>query len=187
MSKPSRYLDEPVADPVSAIVKAIDHDVARGEDILMFGFALVMLSSTFAPVAPPTVILPLVALTFAVSSGLARWNYHAMERKLKVAMGQLERRDKMLLRPIASVFAEQPMPPLIDSYNFFKNWRRTWKSVLGGIVMNPLWMPIFYAMGIQIGEEKNLIILNRAICLLEQKIAPPMLVGGTVTDDGRQP
>jgi len=172
MSKPKTYLDNPQDPPISSIIKAIDKDVERGEDILMFGFCLVMLSSTFAPVAPPTVLLPLVALTFAVSSGFARKNYLDMERKFHAAMAELERRDKLLLRPIATVFAEHPMPPLVDSYNLLKNVRRTWKSVLGGIIINPLWMPIFYVMGIQIIEEKNLIILNKAICGVEQKIAP---------------
>jgi hypothetical protein len=36
--------------------------------------------------------------------------------------------------------------------------------------MNPFWMPIFYVMGMQIQEEKNLGILNRAIISVEQKI-----------------
>ncbi len=173
MSKAKHYLPEPSDDPVATIVEAIDKDVERGEDILMLGLGVVMLSSTLAPVAPPTVLLPLVALTFAISSGCARNNYHNMERKLKEAMLQLERGDKAILRPIAAVFAEQPMPPLVDSYNLLKNLKRTWKSVLGGIIINPLWMPIFYVMGIQIVEEKNLGILNRAVCGVEQKIAPP--------------
>jgi hypothetical protein len=63
---------------------------------------------------------------------------------------------------------------LVDSYNILKNVRRTWKSVLGGILINPFWMPIFYVMGIQIGEEKNLGILNRAVCTVEQRLAPPL-------------
>ncbi len=170
MSKQETYLQESVENPVAAIVEAIDRDVERGEDILMFGFCVVMLSSTFAPIAPPTVILPLVALTFAISSGLARINYLRMEAKLNHAMAQLDRRDRIALHPIATVFREQPMPPLVDSYNFFKNLKRTWKSVMGGILINPLWMPIFYVMGIQIHEEKNLGILNKAVIRVEEKI-----------------
>ncbi len=170
MSKQDTYLQESVESPVAAIVEAIDRDVERGEDILMFGFCVVMLSSTFAPIAPPTVILPLVALTFAISSGLARANYLRMEAKLNWAMAQLDGRDKMALQPIATVFKEHPMPPLVDSYNFFKNLRRTWKSVMGGILINPLWMPVFYVMGIQICEEKNLGILNKAVIHVEEKL-----------------
>lgn len=172
MPKSKHYLQEPGDNPVAAIVKAMDKDVERGEDILMLGLGLVMLSSTFAPIAPPTVLLPLVALTFAVSSGVARKNYHGMERKLKAAMLQLERRDRAVLRPIADVFAEHPVPSLADSYNLLKNLGRTWKSVLGGIIINPLWMPIFYVMGIQMGEEKNLALLNRAICSVERRLLP---------------
>lgn len=169
MPKQQTYLFEPVDNPVAAIVEGIDRDVERGEDILMLGLGLVMLSSTFAPVAPPSVLLPLVALIFAISSGLARRNYHEMERKLKAAMIPLDKHDKICLRPIAAVFSEHPMPPLVDSYNLLKNLKRTWRSVLGGILVNPLWMPIFYVMGIQISEEKNLGILNRAIIGVEKK------------------
>jgi len=172
MSKPESYLCNPLSDPLASIVKAIDKDVERGEDILMLGLCIVMLSSMLAPLAPPTVLLPLVALTLAISSGLARRNYHNMQRKLNESIQALERRDKMTLRPIASVFDEHPMPPIIDSYNLFKNLNRTWKSILGGILINPFWMPIFYVMGIQINEEKNLGILNRAVCSVEQKISP---------------
>lgn len=176
--RPARpYLQEPQDHPVAAIIQELDKDVERGEDILMLGLGLVMLSSTFAPIAPPTVLLPLVALTFAVSSGVARNHYHDMERKLKAAMQGLERHDRATLRPVAAVFAEHPMPPLIDSYNLLQNWGRTWKSVLGGIIINPLWMPIFYVMGIQMGEERNLGHLNRAICALERQLQPPPLFG----------
>jgi len=34
-------------------------------------------------------------------------------------------------------------------------------------------MPIFYVMGMQILEEKNLGVLNRAIIGVELKISPP--------------
>ncbi|WP_333878607.1 hypothetical protein [Methylobacter sp.] len=156
---------------VSSIIQGIDRDVERGEDVLMLGLGIVMLSSTFAPVAPPSILLPLVALTFALSSGFARMNYHNMERKLLESMAQLEGHEKIILHPIAAVFAEYPMHSLAESFNPLKNLKRTWKSALGGILINPLWMPIFYVMGIQIIEEKNLGILNRAIIGVEQKIS----------------
>ncbi|MGZ5031469.1 MAG: hypothetical protein ACXWAT_08260 [Methylobacter sp.] len=156
---------------VSAIIEGIDRDVERGEDMLMLGFAIVMLSSTFAPVAPPSVLLPLVALTFAISAGFARKNYHNMERKLLESMAQLDVQDKTVLHPIAAVFAEYPMNSLAESFNPLKNLKRTWKSALGGILINPLWMPIFYVMGMHIIEEKNLGVLNRAIIGVEKKIS----------------
>ena len=170
MTKDKHYLTDPFDNSVAAIVKGIDRDVERGEDVLMLGLGLVMLSSTFAPVAPPSVLLPLVALTFALSAGFARINYHNMEKKLSNSMASLEQHEKFKLRPIAAVFAEYPMPPLADSFNPLKNLKRTWKSALGGILINPFWMPIFYMMGMQIHEEKNLGILNRAVIDVEQKI-----------------
>ncbi len=171
MAKEKDYLNDQYGNAVSVIVKGIDRDVERGEDALMLGFCAVMLSSTFAPVAPPHILLPLVAFTFAISAGFARKNYHNMERKLLESMAQLNGHDKNMLHPIAAVFAEHPMHSLVESFNPLKNLKRTWKSALGGLLINPLWMPIFYVMGMQIIEEKNLGILNRAIIGVEQKIS----------------
>lgn len=171
MAKEKDYLKDPFTNAVSAILTGIDRDVERGEDALMLGLGMVMLSSTFAPVAPPTVLLPLVALTFSVSAGFARKNYHNMQRKLLESMAQLEGHDKIILHPIAAVFADYPMHSLAESFNPLKNLKRTWKSALGGLLINPLWMPIFYVMGMQITEEKNLGILNRAIISVERKIS----------------
>ncbi len=177
MIKNKGYLDHPFENAIVDILKGIDRDVERGEDALMLGLGVVMLSSTFAPIAPPTVILPLVALTFAVSASFARINYHKMERKLLASMAQLDRREKALLQPIAAVFVDNPMESLADSFNPLKNLKRTWKSVMGGILINPFWMPIFYVMGMQISEEKNLGLLNTAILGVELKISlPPKVI-----------
>ncbi len=170
MARKKDYLTNQFGNAVPAILKGIDRDVERGEDVLMLGLGIVMLSSTFAPVAPPSILLPLVALTFAFSASFARMNYHNMERKLLESMAQLEGHDKAILHPIAAVFAEYPMHSLAESFNPLKNLKRTWKSALGGLLINPLWMPIFYVMGMQIVEEKNLGILNRAIIGVEQKL-----------------
>jgi hypothetical protein len=175
MAQNKDYLTDQPDNAVSAIVKGIDRDVERGEDMLMLGLGLGMLSSTFAPVVPPTVLLPLVALTFAISSSFARINFHRMEQKLKKSMESLEEHEIASLRPIAAVFAEYPMPCLAESFNPLKNLKRTGKSALGGLLINPLWMPIFYMMGMQIHEEKNLGVLNRAIIGVEQKISPPAI------------
>lgn len=171
MTKEKDYLNAPFNDAVAAILKGIDRDVERGEDALMLGLGIVMLSSTFAPVAPPHLLLPLVALTFALSAGFARRNYHSMQRKLLKSMAQLEGHDKIILHPIAAVFADYPMDSLAESFNPLKNPKRTWKSALGGILINPLWMPIFYVMGMQITEERNLGVLNRAIISVERKVS----------------
>ncbi len=163
------YLLTSDTNTVATIVKGIDRDVERGEDVLMLGLGIVMLSSTAAPIAPPHILLPLVALVFAMTASYARINYHNMERKLLKSMESLECHDKIILNPIAAVFVEYPMCSLTESFNPLKNRRRAWKSVLGGLLMNPFWIPIFYVMGMQIQEEKNLGILNRAIIHVEQK------------------
>ena len=59
MKAPKAYLNEPSEQAVTLIIQAIDQDVERGEDILMLGLGTVMLSSTFAIVAPPHILLPL--------------------------------------------------------------------------------------------------------------------------------
>lgn len=156
---------------VATIVKGIDRDVERGEDVLMLGLGIVMLSSTFAPVAPPYILLPLVALVFALSASYARINYHNMQRKLLKSMESLESYDQIILTSIADVFVKYPMCSLTESFNPLKNGRRTLKSALGGLLMNPYWMPIFYVLGMQMQEEKNLGILNSAIVSVEQKIS----------------
>lgn len=171
MTQEKHYLYGSSSNAVTTILKRIDRDVERGEDVLMLGFGLVMLSSTFAPVLPPHILLPLVALTFAVSASFARKNYHNMERKLLASMALLEGHDKVILSPIAAVFVDNPMHSLTESFNPLKNLKRTWKSALGGLLINPFWMPIFYVMGMQIIEEKNLGILNRAIIGVEQRIS----------------
>ena len=172
MTKDHSYLITPFDNPVVAILEGIDRDVERGEDALMLGLGLVMLSSTFAPIAPPTVILPIVAVIFACSAGYARINYHRMEHKLSASMAAIDYHDMAKLKAIANVFKQYPMPSLIDSLNPAKNLVRTWKSVLGGILINPFWMPIFYMMGMQIKEEANLGVLAQVIIEVEHKLYP---------------
>jgi hypothetical protein len=167
MTEKNSYINESCEDFVSDIIKGIDRDVEKGEDALMLGLGIVMLSSTFAPVAPPSVLLPIVAVTFAFSAGYSRINYQKMERKLVGSLEQLDRQQKKFLSPIAAVFTNHPTESLADSLNPLLNLKRTWKSVMGGILINPFWMPIFYMMGLQIGEEKNLGVLNKAIISVE--------------------
>ena len=175
MTKENSYLIAPFDNAVTAIVEGLDRDVERGEDALMLGLGLVMLSSIFAPITPPTVLLPIVAFIFACSAGYARINYHRMEQKLSASIAKLDHNDKAKLKAIVTVFRLYPMPSLIDSLNPCKNLKRTWKSVLGGIIINPFWMPIFYMMGMQIKEEANLGVLIQAIIEVEQKLAPAFI------------
>lgn len=154
---------------VSAIIQDIDRYVERGEDILMSGLCIVMMSTFFAPIAPPSVLLPFVALTFAISAGLARLNYRKMGLILSNSLTGLERHQLSKLHPIRTALETFPHEPLSQSFNPLKNIKRTAKSSLGGILINPLWMPIFYMMGMQIDEEKKLIAMNKAINNIEQE------------------
>lgn len=156
-------------DNISKIVASIDRDVERGEDIVMAGLCVVMMSTFFAPVAPPAVLLPFVAVTFAVSAGLARLNYRKIERKLTNFLVMIEEPEQSKLRPLEAVFKASPYESLSQSFNPFKNIKRTAKSILGGLLINPLWMPIFYMIGLQIDEEKKLIALNQAVMSIEQE------------------
>jgi hypothetical protein len=171
MTQDPGYLTAPFDNAVAAIIQGMDRDVERGENALMLGLGLVMLSSTFAPVAPPTVLLPVVALIFAVSAAYARKNYHRMEQKLSTSIAFLDDHELASLRAIVAVFAKYPMPSLAESFNPCRNLKRTGKSTLGGLLINPLWMPIFYVMGMQIDEEANLGVLLRAIIEVEQQVA----------------
>lgn len=157
---------------VAAVIKGIDRDVERGEDILMLGFSLVLLAPAFAPVLPPRILLPLMALTFAFSAAMARRNFYIMQRRLSLSMLQLEGYEQAMLRPVAEIFIEHPRHTLAEAFNPLKNLNRTVKSALGGLLINPLWMPIFYMLGIQFAEEKQLGLLNKAVIAVEQQIRP---------------
>ncbi|MEQ1635338.1 MAG: hypothetical protein ABL903_01525 [Methylococcales bacterium] len=176
MKQVKSYLKNTLESPVPTIVKGIDQDVELGEDILMLGLGIVMTSSFFAPIAPPTVLLPLVALTFLISSTIANRHYRNMEQKLLLSMQDLDGHQSTLLRPIAAVFKEYPATLPEHSFNPLKNLKRTARSCLGGLLINPLWMPIFYVMGVQITEEKNLAVLNKAVMGVEQRVLPPRLI-----------
>jgi len=168
----NNYLSESSVHSVHLIVQRIDKDVERGEDILMSGLGLVMMSTFFAPIAPPAVLLPFVAITLAISASAARIHYQAMKHKLHSSLEQIEQPEQIILKPIVSVFGEHPPESLSDSFNPLKNLKRTLKSALGGLLINPFWMPIFYMMGIQIGEEKNFGFLNFAIIGVEKRLMP---------------
>ena len=79
--------------------------------------------------------------------------------------------DVSALRPITAVFAEHPKHTLSTGFNPLKNWLRTLKSFLGGLLINPFWMPIFYVLGLQILEEKQYQSLNQAVISAEDRTA----------------
>jgi len=170
MSQLNTYLD--VAEhPVVAIVAGVDKDVERGEDILMLGYSMVLMAPIFAPIAPPKVLLPLMALAFVVSVCVARMNFLSIRDRLFIAVKGLTEHDLLILKPINEIFAEHPKATLTEGFNPLKNLMRTAKSILGAMMVNPLWMPIFYALGLQFAEDKQLSLLNRAVITVEEKVA----------------
>ncbi|QWF72117.1 hypothetical protein KEF85_06625 [Methylomonas paludis] len=168
MAEPQIY-PEADANPVISIIKGVDRDVERGEDMLMLGYALVLSAPIFAPIAPPKVLLPLMALAFIVSVCRARLNFNAIKAKLAATMAKRQGFDFAILNPLLEVFAEHPKFSLSDGFNPVKNLKRTFKSLLGALMINPFWMPIFYALGLQFAEEKHFYVLNQAVIKLEQK------------------
>lgn len=170
MSKQIAYLDSS-SHPVDTIVAGIDKDVEHGEDILMLGYGLVLMAPIFAPIAPPKVLLPLMALAFVLSVSVARLNFLSMRDRLVLALDSLDDQNVSLLRPISDIFAEHPKTTLTEGFNPLKNLMRTAKSILGAMMINSFWMPIFYMLGLQFAEEKQLNLLNRAVILVEEKTA----------------
>ena len=168
MSQSPVYLNL-ATHPVVAIVAGVDRDVERGEDILMLGYGFVLMAPLFAPMLPPQVLLPLMALAFLISVCLARANFQEIRRKLYQAIDQVGHHDLSALRAIDEVFAEHPKHSLADGFNPCKNLMRTAKSTLGAMMINPFWMPIFYMLGLQFAEERQLSVLNKAVMLAEER------------------
>lgn len=174
MAQDKGYLDQ-FGNQVVAIVKNLDRDVERGEDTIMLGYGLVLLAPAFAPLLPPSILLPLMAIAFAISASVARLHFYKMARKLSVSMDDLESREQQVLKPISDVFVEHPEQTLAVAFNPLKNLKRTWKSILGGLMINPFWGPIFYMLGVQFVEDKHFVVLNKAVIVVEQKIMPIVL------------
>jgi len=174
MAQDKGYLDQS-GNQVIAIVKNLDRDVERGEDTIMLGYGLVLLAPAFAPLLPPVILLPLMAIAFAISATLARLHFYKMAQKLTVSMRELESRDQHTLKPIAQVFDEHPQQTLAVAFNPLRNLKRTLKSTLGGLMINPFWGPIFYMLGVQFVEDKHFFVLNKAVISVEEKIMPIVL------------
>lgn len=163
------YLDF-AEQPAQSIVIGVDQDVEHGENLLMLGYSLVMMAPLFAPVMPPKVLLPLMALAFVWSVCAARFNFQNIHRKLQAAYSRCHRRDVALLLPIIKVFEVYPKYSLTVGFNPLKNPLRSLKSLLGGLLVNPLWMPIFYVLGLQFAEDKQLHQLNKAVVIVENQV-----------------
>lgn len=157
-------------NPVIAIVKGVDRDVELGEDLLMLGYSLVLMAPIFAPITPPHILLPLMAICFIASVCSARFNFYAIQNRLISATARIEARHLAVLKPICDILQNHPEYSLSEGFNPLKNWLRTLKSTLGGLLINPFWVPIFYMLGLQFAEEKHLILLNKAVISIEQKL-----------------
>ena len=165
--KTSRYADN--SSPKTSfelLVIELENRVHRGEGILTFGLAVGMFSSLLAPMLPPVILLPALSIAFALTTILANTNYNQMQLRVNSMIMSLDWDQRQKIQPVMGVFRECPVNNLVDSFNPFKNLKRTWKCLLGGILMNPLWIPIFYTLAMHISEEKNLIILGQAVMKL---------------------
>lgn len=167
---PTKSYLEFAAQPAQSIVKGIDRDIEHGENLLMMGYSLVMMAPLLAPVMPPKLLLPLMALVFVWSVCAARFNFQNIQRKLQAAQPACRHQDIIRLRPILQVFEVYPKHSLAVGFNPLKNPLRTLKSLLGGLLINPLWMPIFYLLGLQFAEDKQLHQLNKAVLVVEQHV-----------------
>ena len=86
-----KHIDEYTYKPnVDNILKSLDKDIHKSENILMYGLGAGMFSSLLAPIAPPNVLLPCVALIFVLTTTLANKNYKNMQRQFITAMRQLD-------------------------------------------------------------------------------------------------
>ncbi|MFA5982414.1 MAG: hypothetical protein WC782_00180 [Methylococcaceae bacterium] len=156
---------------ISCLVDAVDKDVERGEDTLMLGYSAVLLAPLFAPILPPIVLLPAMAVLFALSAILAHYHFHSIRRKLKGCFEYIPNEDKRIIKPLLEVCLEYPSHTLSESLNPLKNVKRSFNSVIGGVLINVLWIPIFYMMGMQFNEEKSYLSLNKAVIKAENKIS----------------
>lgn len=155
---------------IYTIVSTIDQDVERGEDILMLGYGLVLMAPLFAPVSPPHILLPAMALCFVASVCWARFNFYKIQNYATPLLRQLPSYQLEKIKPIAEVLATHPVYTLSDGFNPIKNLLRTGKSILGSLLINPFWMPIFYMLGLQFAEEKHLQLLNQAVIQVEERL-----------------
>ena len=152
------------------LVRDIDADVARGEDILMLGYGLVLMAPLFAPILPPHVLLPAMAMSFVLSVCWARRHFYQIQAKTQAFHSQLSIYQREKISPILDILTQHPEFTLTHSFNPMKNWLRTGKSILGALLINPFWMPIFYMLGLQFAEDKNLQLLNQAVIKVERQL-----------------
>lgn len=157
---------------VYSIVQTIDQDVEHGEDILMLGYGLVLMAPLFAPLLPPHILLPAMAACFVGSVCWARQNFYRIQRYTYPLSQELHSHQLNKLKPVLEVLEQHPRYTLSEGFNPVKNLLRTLKSILGSMLINPLWMPIFYMLGLQFSEEKHLQLLNKAVLEVEQQFSP---------------
>ena len=169
MSQAHIYSDG-VNQPIVSIVQGIDKDVEHGEDMVMLGYGMILAAPLFAPILPPVILLPLMAVVFLISVCCARRHFHKIAEKLKASIASYQDYDFSALNPLLQIFAEHPKHSLADGFNPGKNLARTAKSFLGALMINTFWMPIFYLLGMQFVEEKQLFLLNQAVMKVEERI-----------------
>ena len=79
----NRYADKTSSETsVENLIKELEVGVERGEVILTGGLVVGMFSSLLAPMLPPSILLPALSVSFAVTTILANINYHRMQDRL---------------------------------------------------------------------------------------------------------
>ena len=114
--------------------------------------------------------MTLMALCFVISVYFARKNFQRIKQNLNIIILNLDDRELWVLRPIIEIFKEYPKHSLREGFNPIKNPMRSLNSFVGGLFMNPYWMPIFYMIAMQFVEDKQFYLLNKAVLSAEHKI-----------------
>lgn len=168
MPHPDSYLSL-ASNPVLAITKGLDNDLKTIEGILLLGYGLVLLAPLLAPITSPETLLPAMALVFLGSVCWSRQQFYKLRSRLVASSNYLNDAHQHYVKPLLTTLNHLPQQTLTEGFDPLKNRLRTISSFVGALCINPLWMPIFYLLSMQIAEEKQLQQLKQNLQLLKQK------------------
>jgi len=149
--------------PLKAVLIGLDKDVERSQKLIMQGYMMVMGAPLLAPVMPPHWLLPLMALIFILAVTFTRQNFLLMQVRLRNSLRFCNEQETQILQPVIRQFLNYDFNSLTTEFNPIKNFSRLLKSLLGSLLINPLWLPIFYGMGVHIREDKFVFLQHKSI------------------------